>query len=173
VSKTTYSLTKDEAVNLGAMSFMPHDMRLELLEKYHREHGTAALIRMFSQFVALTKSIEENTREFIEMYLICECNHTPENAEKINLPTILGACQGAQMAIPPTKGMCDGCAFRIGTAANQSIVTTADATYCSEDRVKFMCHESLDERGEATKPCAGYAREHAKNFLMAGEDSRG
>jgi hypothetical protein len=94
----------------------------------------------------------------IETVFITEGNLHPHEAEKINLPTILGALQGRELAegIEQDK-LCSGCAFRIGAAANQCLSTTSDAHYCVEDSDHFYCHINLDDKGEPTNACAGYA----------------
>jgi hypothetical protein len=56
------------------------------------------------------------------------------------------------------EGLCEGCAFRIGTPANQSPITASDAQYCaSPGEAPFFCHadETMDA-GRPTKPCPGW-----------------
>lgn len=79
-------------------------------------------------------------------------------------PTIFGALNGVVLAegIDPAP-LCPGCAFRQGTAANQIPSTTCDADFCSHpDEQPFMCHAGLDERGEPTRGCPGFAQLRAR-----------
>lgn len=154
-----YSLTKEQADELRGMALLPDEFRLQLLKRYHKQHGTKALIELFAQFMGLANSVSLNTREFVEMYLVLECKHLPMTAAKINLPTVVGALHGIFTAIPPSKGMCDGCAFRLGSVANQCEVTTLDANWSVNNLDKnFYCHEDLKPNGEPQHLCAGYAK---------------
>lgn len=164
MKSSDYALTKEQVNELKGMTCLPHEFRVMLLKKFLEKHKPEDLVELFSQFIGMANSVEENTREFIELYLVTECNHTDKIAAMINLPTVFGALFGAEVAIKPTKGMCGTCAFRLGTFANQSPVTSHDAKWSSETDCKFMCHEDLDEHNEPTKPCAGYAKVHGLNF---------
>ncbi|OWK35167.1 hypothetical protein FRUB_10009 [Fimbriiglobus ruber] len=91
----------------------------------------------------------ENNREMAELLLITEGGLSPDEAAKANLPTLFGALGGILL----TEGVdqaktCGGCAFRLGTCANQSPSTTCDADWCSHPGEQdFMCHEDLDDQG--------------------------
>jgi len=141
MKSSDYTLTKEQVSELKGMTCLPHEFRVMILKKFLEKHNPEELAELFSQFIGMANSIEENTREFIELYLVTECGHTDRTAAMINLPT-----------------------FRLGTFANQSPVTSLDAKWSSETDCKFMCHEDLDEHNEPTKPCAGYAKVHGKNF---------
>jgi hypothetical protein len=169
-SKTweTYTLTREEAEMLAGAHLLPDPFRSELLARYLKEHGPERLLVLFANFLGLANSVVANTREFVELYLVTECNHHPHTAEQINLPTIHGALQGVRAAIKPVRGMCKGCAYRLGTAANQSPITAFDAEHTSQSSGDpFHCHEGLDERGEPTRLCAGYAAARDANFKEA------
>jgi hypothetical protein len=165
-SPTDYSFRDSDTWLIGGLVCLPHDMREQFLRQYAQDNGVTGLISFFNEFIALARSLEDNTRQFIGEYLIAECNHEPETVERLNLPTLLGAVQGMGIAIPRVPGMCDGCAFRKGTAANQSIITTADARDCTRDAESFHCHEHLDEHGNPTRKCAGYAVVHSRNVAV-------
>lgn len=83
----------------------------------------------------------------------------PYSAEKINLPSLFGAMNGVLLAakVDP-KGACHGCAYRLGTAANQSPCTSLDAEYTLQNLDPFMCHADLDDKGEPTRPCVGHRK---------------
>jgi hypothetical protein len=162
--ETLYSLTRDEASMLAGACGLPVDVRAVIFEKYAMRHGVAALTNLFAQFMGLANSVVANNRDALEIFGIVHCNLGPYEAEKINLPTIFGACNGAMLAGGmEQEGLCGGCAFRLGTHANQSPVTTCDADWCSHPgEANFFCHEELDEKGEPVKACVGFARLRAK-----------
>jgi hypothetical protein len=140
------------------MVLLPFDLRVQLLQQYLTKHGVDALTQLFAQFIGMANSVVANNREMAELVLISEGNVHPHTAEKINLPTLFGAAMGAKNSLGIAQGpLCIGCAYRIGSAANQSPVTTIDAQSCKEDGEKFMCHENLDGSGKPTKLCVGHA----------------
>lgn len=156
---TDYQLSKQDADTLKGAALLPLEFRVKILERYVADHGHYGLVELFAQFIGLANSVVANTREFVEMYLVCECGHMPEMAAKLNLPTIFGALQGVEIAQQDsTKGMCGGCAYRRGTAANQSPVTTSDVASALPGQFDhtFSCHENLDEQGEPSRKCGGY-----------------
>ena len=67
----------------------------------------------------------------------------PQLAEKINLPTLFGALHGVVLAAGvKSDKTCGGCAFRLGTPANQSPITTGDADwYFHPGEGDCLCHE--------------------------------
>lgn len=156
-----YSLSRAQAETLAASCLLPADMRVEIIRRYASDHGREGLIDLLAQFIGMANSVVDNNREMIELLGLCEAGEAPNSVEKYNLPTIFGATQGALLAakVPQDDGMCAGCAFRLGTCANQSPSTTCDADWCGHPGEEpFMCHEELDEKGEPTKGCAGFAR---------------
>jgi hypothetical protein len=159
VKATDYQLTDAEADSLKGVVQLPYDIRHEVLTHYAKDRGHDALASLFAQFIGMANSVIANNREMAEMMLITEGNMLPQNAEKINLPTLFGALQGVALANSTKQaGLCSGCAYRLGAAANQSPPTTSDAEYCVQEGNDFNCHEKLDERGNPTKLCIGHAR---------------
>jgi hypothetical protein len=157
---TDYTMADADADALRGMVLLPHEYRTKLLRRYVREHGQAALINLFSQFIGLANSVVANSREFIELAGIIEGTLHPHNADKINLPTIFGGLVGVGLAnsIDQTK-TCSGCAYRLGTCANQSPITTIDANWCEDESdLDFLCHERLNAKAEPYKLCAGHAQ---------------
>lgn len=153
-----YTITPAVAEILMGAVGLKDGVRREVLDKLLGDR--AAVLETFVQFIGLAQSVVENNREMIEIILITEGGLTDREAEKANLPTIFGALNGARLAwgIDPA-GLCHGCAFRSGSCANQSPITTTDAHDCSQPgEDNFMCHENLDDRGNPTKACAGFAK---------------
>lgn len=157
-----YRLTVAEAEWLkGLVSIPTADTRGALLARYAAEHGAEAVLGLFAEFVGLARSVQENTREMVNLLGWMSGDTHPDSSEGANLPTLFGALCGVELAARVVqRKTCNGCAFRLGAIANQSPITTDDAAYCVEDRTRFMCHErGLDpETGAPTKLCAGYAQ---------------
>lgn len=159
-----YAMTDEQLDALMGTTSISVDMRRIILRKFLADHGGDALADLFAEFIGLANSVVENSREAAELLLITEGGLDPRQAEKINLPTILGALYGVALAagIDASK-TCNGCAFRQGSWANQSLSTTVDAADCSEvGGQTFMCHEEMDEGGNPVKACAGFAQARAK-----------
>jgi hypothetical protein len=159
-----YSFSVSDAKELLGAVLLPGDIRKLILKKYLKERGSEALVELFTQFIGMANSVIANNREVIEMELVTKDSMHPHTAEKINLPTLFGALNGVVIAAGvKQEKTCGGCAFRLGTPANQSPVTTCDADWCSHpDEVDFMCHEDLDDKGQPTKKCIGFAQERKK-----------
>lgn len=162
-----YSISPGAAEVLMGANGLPPDLRREALGKLLGDRE--AVLDLFSEFMGLANSVVENNREMIEIILICEGGMSDREAEKANLPTIFGALNGIQLAEGvDTSRACHGCAFRLGSCANQSPVTTTDADHAGNPgEFNFMCHEDLDERGEPTKGCAGFAQVRARRKMEA------
>jgi hypothetical protein len=155
-----YTITRPDAENLRGIVLLPADIRQMALKKYVERHGVGDLIALFSQFIGLANSVVANNREMVEIILITEGGMWPNSAEQANLPTIFGALNGVVIAdgIDQSK-LCEGCAFRVGTSANQSPVTTCDADWQSHPgNANFMCHMDMDNEGQPKKACAGFAQ---------------
>ncbi|MFJ9451483.1 hypothetical protein [Herbaspirillum sp. NPDC101397] len=155
---TDYKLSRPQAEFVQAVALMPADLRAVLVEDYAARHGIASIAALFVEFVGLANSVARNCAQMSESLLIENGMH-PHTAEKINLPTIFGAAAGALLALPiKQRGTCQGCAYRRGTPANQSPVTTCDADHAVDELVDFMCHEKLDAGGRPVRVCAGHAQ---------------
>lgn len=147
---------------LGAVG-LPQDIRLEVLRYLHRQHGTVAMLELFSQFIGLANSVVANCHEALETFLIVEKDWEPLQAEKVNFPTIFGALNGVKLAQGVDQAKtCHGCACRLGSLANQSPATTCDVDWCLDGDDRFMCHEEMDESGNPTKRCVGFEMHRKK-----------
>jgi hypothetical protein len=156
---TEYSMTPAAATDLAALVTLDLAGRREALACYAQEQGVAALVELFAQFIGMANSVAANCAEMSDTVLITECGVHPDRFASVNLPTILGACQGVALAWKcDPAGACYGCAYRLGSIANQSPIATADADYMAHDQTGFLCHAYLDESGEPTKVCVGHAK---------------
>lgn len=153
-----YVIAAADAEDLLGIVLAPADIRRQALEKMASQRGQAAMLDLFAQVLGMANAVAENCRAMAELILIEEGMH-PHTAEKANLPTMFGALQGVLLAdgIDP-RGTCAGCAYRLGTPANTSPITTAEAHHCQSELLKFFCHAEFDEQGEPVKQCAGHAK---------------
>lgn len=153
-----YAMTDEEAGALLGATQLPADLRKIVLTRYLEEHGQEKLIDLFAQFMGLATSVVANNREMCELILI-EAGMNFMQAEKANLPTIFGALQGVRLANGVNQDkVCHGCAFRLGSCANQSPITTTDAHYCVIEDTDFLCHEDLDDNGKPLHKCRGFGQ---------------
>lgn len=156
---TDYSMTPQQASKILGLAQVALPDRQQMLAHYAATHGQEQLLELFAQFIGMANSVAENCGHMTDLVLITEMGMHPDKFDSINLPTIVGACQGVMLAAQcDTAGACEGCAYRLGTMANQSPVATSDAAYMSFDQRGFMCHAEVDERGHPLKVCVGHAK---------------
>lgn len=155
-----YKIDPTDAQLLAGMTVADHDDRVALMTKFFAERGTVGVIDLFSQFIGLSMSVSENTQEAVELVLITTGDWHPHAAEKINIPSIQGALLGVGVAASIAKdaGACGGCAYRLGSIANQCASTVLDCNSTVENGDKFYCHEKLDSDGAINTLCVGHAR---------------
>jgi hypothetical protein len=151
-----YSFSNADANELKGMVLLPLEFRVTLLNNYRKDRGTDALVKLFANFIGMANAVVNNSLESV--FLLGVLNGLSDrDAEKINTPSLFGALQGVELANKVDQAKtCSGCAFRLGTLANQSPSTTTDAQWCTEGEDKFMCHEHMNEQGEPTVPCGGH-----------------
>ncbi|MEE1917969.1 hypothetical protein V0R52_16395 [Pseudomonas asiatica] len=156
---TEYSMSPDDALLIAGIGQHGLDLRRIMVRQVLEQHGAERLVEMLAQFIGMANSVAANCAEMSDMVLIHECGVHPDKFESVNLPTIFGACQGVQIANKcDPAGACHGCAYRLGSIANQSPITTSDAEFMAHDRKGFMCHADLGERGEPLRVCVGHAK---------------
>lgn len=155
---TDYAMSARDASELKGVVLLPFEIRREILDNYRKTRGADALVDLFAHFIGMANAVVKNSYESVFLLGIIEGNMHPHQAEKINVPSLFGALQGIELAAQvDQRKTCDGCAFRLGTLANQSPSTTSDAIWCNVgDEELFMCHEHLDEQGEPIVPCGGH-----------------
>lgn len=143
-----------EWVCLGGIDVDPAGLR-----DFERLAGDpATMLDLFAQVLGMANAVAENCRAMVELILIERGEH-PHTAEQANLPTMFGALQGVVLAATVNpRGTCAGCAYRLGTPANTSPVTTSDAIYCRQELSRFYCHADLDDQGNPVRTCVGHAK---------------
>ena len=159
---TDYALQPDMASLLYGIATLPADMRREAMTAIRHKYGGPVLDDLFAQFIGLASSVAANAQEHAEQLLI-EFGAHPYTAEKINMPNILGALNGLHLVEGvDTALICHGCAYRLGSVANQCLPTTMDADMCTQPgEVAFMCHAEMDVSGNPLKGCRGFAQRRA------------
>ena len=160
---TDHNIHPDLARELRAIAAVPMDLRRPALRHLAENIGTAAMVDLFGEFIGLANQVARNAREQAEDLLVLQGHVWPHEAERVNMPCILGALNGIVLAAGIDPGpLCGGCAFRAGTVANQCLPTTEDADYCSTPgECPFLCHEAVDEHGNAISACRGFAQRRA------------
>jgi hypothetical protein len=138
-----------------ASSPLPSDF-LRMLEAMPAKELAQAVITLTERFVDVTKA----TREHMLILATVDFNMHPHQAEKLNLPTLAGSLMGLTLPKVDESKICGTCAFRQGSAANQSVPTVSDLKDCLdlESGKPFMCHEDLSKGDQPTKVCRGYAQ---------------
>ncbi|WP_219097606.1 hypothetical protein [Pseudomonas sp. UMAB-40] len=158
-ANSEYSLSRDDATYLAGIVQFDLALRREALTTYLQQNGSQRLVELLAQFIGMANSVVANCAEMSDLVLIQECNVHPDRFSGVNLPTIIGACQGVMIASKcDPAGACHGCAYRLGSIANQSPITTSDAEFMAHDGKGFMCHAHTDEQGEPTRVCVGHAK---------------
>jgi len=158
---TTYEIDVAAADVLAAAAMLPREARRLLVARLLVEIGPDGLADLFVEFIALANSVAANTAAMADLILL-EAGMHPHDAARANMPTVAGAMAGVRLAL--TTGadpdeMCIGCAFRVGTPANQSPSTTVDAAWSIDRRSPFLCHEDVDADHPVPRlPCAGYVK---------------
>lgn len=154
-----YSMSPSDAADIAIIALLDLPMRQECLSYYLEKNGSRSLVDLFAQFIGMANSVAENCAEMSDQVLIEECGVHPDKFVSVNLPTIIGACQGVMIASKcDPVGACYGCAYRLGSIANQSPIATSDAECMAHDQKGFLCHAHLDDQGEPTKVCVGHAK---------------
>ncbi len=154
-----YALTEDQASWLAGLVQFDPEMRREVLSAMLAREGPHAIVSAFAEFIGLANSVAENCQDWLWLAGMVHGDLDAYEAEKINCPTIFGALMGVKLAKHGCEDSCSGCAFRLGSPANQSPCTTDDADWCGHPGEQpFMCHEDLDDKGEPTKICKGWLK---------------
>ena len=155
-----YEISSANAAALRRMVSTPADARRQALNELAAQLGQEFFVDLFAQFIGLANQVVDNAREHAQAMLVAEGGVHPYTAEKINMPSLVGALQGVQLADGiDTASLCHGCAFRLGSIANTCDPTTSDADWCSQPNERpFMCHADLDAVGDPTQACKGFAQ---------------
>lgn len=153
-----YRISAADAHELAGAVLLPADLRRQVLEKMAAQRDPATMLDLFAQVLGMANAVAENCRAMVELILIEHGEH-PHTAEQANLPTMFGALQGVVLAATVNpRGTCAGCAYRLGTPANTSPVTTSDAIYCRQELSRFYRHADLDDQGNPVRTCVGHAK---------------
>lgn len=165
----TYSPSSRQAEQIAALVSAGADERKALIDSMLAGGGAVAVASMLFHVIGMANSVAANCREWIATELIVKDLGHPDEVDRINTPSMLGAALGARKSAQVSQqGLCAGCALRLGSIANQSASTQADVDYVERGAGVFRCHlEGLDTRGVPTRACPGWARWQALNHERA------
>jgi len=143
---TDYRLAPiDAAVLLSMCESSTEDMAATFADLFgDRLNGDGAAL--LGNVVALARSVIANHDEMMRTVCLIE-GGSERDADMLNLPSLRGALSGVVLADGvAATAVCDGCAFRLGSCANQSASTTSDATEqmvytLAGSDARFCCHE--------------------------------
>jgi hypothetical protein len=135
------------------------DGDVEHLDKALAACSIAQLIRLIGIICIRSERVDLAVRQHVELFAITDLGMHPQNVEKLNLPTLRGSLAGLLLPSVNETKTCATCAFRQGTAANQSEPTAADIAFLLADGPgeAFYCHEDAPEGG-STSLCRGFAQ---------------
>lgn len=160
MTNTDYVMDAATANELKGIALLPRDLRLECLRRWLKRDPSVDIATAIADLMGICNSVIENASEMLRVEAVSSGLVHHHQADNINLPTLFGALCGVELAqgIDASK-VCAGCAYRLGTAANQSPCTTLDAKDCVDDGdTKFMCHMDLNDAGAPTHACPGFAQ---------------
>lgn len=103
------------------------------------------LKKLLAEVCNLSKAISDNCRDWLETAAIIHGHIHPHSAEKLNVPTLLGALSSA-ITVPRVddSACCATCAFRVGSVANQTEAVAQDVMLALESGEAFYCHHGDD-----------------------------
>ena len=127
---------------------------MRLLQTMPRQSLVTAVCELSYSFVTALAA----SREQIALIGLTDFGMAPHQIEQLNLPTMLGSLMGKLLPPVDVTKVCATCAFRPGSAANQSESTVADIWHCVGNLESFMCHHKVGDASEPTQPCRGFAQ---------------
>lgn len=154
-----YQLSPDHAMELAGLALLPRDTRLEGIRRFVRVFPAADLAELVADLIGMANSVAENCQQLLKDEAVAQGLVHPHSTERINFPSMHGALMGVSLAagIDAIK-VCGGCAFRLGSIANQCTPTQYDAGESVDGERVFNCHEDLDAKGNPTHACRGFAQ---------------
>lgn len=159
----TYTFTDSESTLLSVLTIptAPLDLKMELLRKHFAGATVEDVLRLLAEFTTLAASVEKNNRAALERALTADHSIAKEYVGRMNLPSLMGALKGSQMAVECGKKMCGDCAFRLGSIPNQCLSTLCDAEEQRESGGMFDCHVNKGNE------CGGFAKSLRKGLVAA------
>jgi hypothetical protein len=163
MSATDHTMGADVARDLMGLVLLPREVRVAALERLLRERGERWLIEALADLVGVANQALANCEEAVDVILVSHGVYRPDSSERANLASLYGALVGIALAEGVEQdGLCAGCAFRVGTPANQSLLTTCDAEHAEAFGERFMCHAGLEEGDQPRRVCLGWERKEGR-----------
>lgn len=116
----------------------PPDNLKKLMLEMSKDELVESIFTLTKRF---TLAINASTEHF--KLLAIELGMHPHEVDNLNMPTLIGSLFGAGLHNVCGTKVCDTCAFKQGSAANQCSPTIADLLDCLESGEPFYCHEGL------------------------------
>jgi hypothetical protein len=158
MNNKTYKPDNAGAEALAALSVLSYEDRLSQIKRLRREHGIEWVLRLFNDTIGMANSVTDNSHEMVKFVALMNADLHQQDVDKISLPSMLGAAMGAAAAaLCEDVKVCDGCAFKIGSIANQCVPTQADVRHITADDGRFLCHVDGLEGDKPTQACKGWA----------------
>ena len=165
MTPTDYRMNPELARQLADAALLPRDLRLMIARRILEQAsvGIDTASEIIADLLGMANSVVANCTEILKTESVARGWLHFNAVERINFPSMNGALMGVSLAagVDPRK-VCNGCAFRLGSVANQCSPTQHDARDAVAGEHVFMCHEDLDTRGKPTHGCRGFAQARAK-----------
>lgn len=160
MNATDYAMSPEHAANLAGGALLPRDLRIETAKLLLRLGADPA--EVIADLLGMANSVVENCTELLRTEAVARGWVHFHEIDRINFPSMHGALMGVLLSagVDAAK-VCHGCAFRLGSMANQCAPTQYDAAAAVDGEFPFMCHEELDASGKATHGCRGYGQQRS------------
>lgn len=141
----TYKLSEQLANLIILTKGMSAEGMASVFKEYLQRNDKEEPAVIIANILAMSQSVISNISDELERELISSGKMS--NDQRLNMPSLAGAAMGSKMA-NTEKGKC-GCAFKLGSFANQCEATVFSAGLGDE----FFCHQ----KGKK-KLCKGWIR---------------
>jgi hypothetical protein len=158
MSVADYAMNPAHAAELAGAALLPREFRVMAAKLVLKDHG-ADPAELIADIIGMANSVVANCTELLKTEAVARGWVHFNEVERINFPSMNGALMGVSLAagVDPRK-VCHGCAFRLGSVANQCAPTQYDASDAVAGEYIFNCHEDLDAKGKPTQACRGFAQ---------------
>ncbi len=146
---TDHNIHPDLAKELRAIAAVPMDLRRPALRRLAAKIGNAAMVDLFGEFIGLANQVAFNACEQAKDLLVLQGHVWPHEAERINMPCILGASTAS--CYPPASPL----AHSAGAARSAPALWPTSASRPRKTPTTAPPRESVPS--SATKPSTSTA----------------